>query len=176
MIVGGERVVAEAHLPDVVAIRQPPAAETVNLEHGARAAGHRLELRGELLGVVGQPFELLFFEHGAHGVAATIVGGRGVGDDHLLLEARKIQRHRLTVVTAAKGDGAVMRHETGNLDVELHRAGGQSGNRDDAARIRADVHGRAVGARDPHGRLRHAAARLVHHGDAQRRVAGGIFL
>ncbi len=136
VIVRGKRVGPEAHLADVIAIRQAPAAEAIDLEHRSRAPRHRLELGGELVGIVGQARDVLFLEYGAHRVAAPIVGGRRVGDDHLLLETRKAERHRLVVGAAAERHGALVRHEAGEVNVHLDLADSQPRNRDDAASVR----------------------------------------
>ena len=78
VIVGREGIGPETDLADFVAVRQAAAAEAVHLEHRAGAAGHRLELRAQFVGVVRQLRDLVFFERRRQRVAAWVVGGRSL--------------------------------------------------------------------------------------------------
>ena len=137
VVVGRERVGAEPDLTNLIARRQPSAAEAVHLEHRARPAGHRREHLGELLGIVGQLFDLRLLERRALRVAAAIVERGRVVDDDFFLHAGDLQRDGLVHRAAPQGERSLVRLEPFELDVQLRRC--PDGRFGDVARPRSSV-------------------------------------
>ena len=94
VVVGRERVGAEADLADLVARRQPAAAEAVHLEHRAGAAGHRLELRAAARRDRRAAPRSRPPRASSSASCRAVVGGR-VADDDFFLEAGDAERDRL---------------------------------------------------------------------------------
>ena len=141
MVVGRERVGSEANLADLVARRQSPAAKPVDLEHGARGAGHLGQHVGEFLGIVRQLVDLGLLERRGERIASTIVGRRRVVHDDFFLNASDLQRDGLIHRSAAERQLPFIRFESWKLDVEVDVTRGKRGRHREPAIVARKRHG-----------------------------------
>ena len=172
VVVGRKRIAAEANLTNLVARGQPAAAETVHLKDRARATGHRDEHVGQLVGILGQIFDLGCLERGAERVATAIVGRGRVADDDLLLHAGDLQRDRLIHRATAQGERTFERLEPFELDVQRDVAGEHRRRCGRATLIGRERHGDAGGGSNDDRRVRNARARFVNDDEPELRLLG----
>ena len=166
VILGGERIEAEADFRDLRLRRQAAALEAVDAEHRARA-GHLLEHLRHFVGVVRQLIDLFLRELRGERVVERLLG-LVARDVDLLDERRDGERHLLVGVAAADVLLEVLRVESDRFDVDGVFAGRQV--LEDRFAALAGLHGAidAFFAPDAHGRIDDRRARFVDHRDAQR--------
>ena len=166
VVLGGERIEAEADFRDLRLRRQAPALEAVDAQ--ARAgAGHLLEHLRHFVRVVRQLLDLLLRELRRERVVQRLLGVVA-RDVDLLDERRDHQRDLLVGVAAADVLLEVLRVESDRFDVDRVFAGRQVLEDRLAALAGLDGAIDALLAPDAHRRIDDRRARLVDHGDAQR--------
>ena len=166
VVLGGERIEAEADLRDLRLRRQAAALEAVDAQRAPGPAICSSTCR-HFVRVVRQLIDLFLRELRGERVVQRLLGVVA-GDVDLLDERRDLQRDLLVGVAAAHVLLEVLRIEADRLDVDRVFAGRQV--LEDRFAALAGLHGAidAVLAPDAHRRIDDRRARLVDHGDAQR--------